>query len=192
MDEVEVDAEATPDSFDCSERRRSLTWRHLILPLLLGVPYVAAITWLDMACFFQIVPFYSYASVLALSAWLALHMILTRDRASQIVAVLALLWLFALPYVPWHDVKVFFIDANSLRRGMTVDEVEEIMAAYPVFGPYQSETSWRDLPDEPFVELREGSGSGRLEFHAGWPNSDETCYAVFAEGVVTETRAHKD
>ena len=112
-----------------------------IMALLSG-PYLAAISWLDAACFFELgtpLRWFVAAGYPGLALLGSLH--------GRAVAGVGLLWMLViLPQVRWNHAKSFYVDARRLELGMNAAEVREIMAPHLEVGrtyqPTSEEQEW--------------------------------------------------
>lgn len=134
-----------------AERRfelSSLAAHAATLLFLLCYFWVLVITALDSAPFYAVFPYRYF--VLGVSMVLLL-LVPGRDwRLKLGLFLIIAVWFSLLPRVSWHEESHFFINAGTLRKGMTGEQARERMR------PFQSTTS----PDGTELVFQPGPGSG--------------------------------
>jgi hypothetical protein len=81
----------------------------------------------DQQCLFEYLPRLIFgavaiATVLVFASWW--------PKAAAASAIFLGLWLAALYPIRWNHLKSFYIDSHSLRKGMPMDEVRQVMSPY--------------------------------------------------------------
>lgn len=109
--------------------------------------WVVVITALDFSLFYAVFPYRYFVA----AALLALFLLLPGRTWRLKLGLLLILafWFSVLPRVSWHDESNFFINAGTLRKGMTEEQVRKTMQ------PFISTAS----PDGEEITFRPASGS---------------------------------
>jgi hypothetical protein len=93
------------------------------------IAFVAIFLMADIAVFFAYIPY--SAAVIPAVVCLALFTNKESGKLSAICIVAFSAWvLFVLPRMRTSELKAFYVDAWSLKAGMTVDEVDAVMSQY--------------------------------------------------------------
>ncbi len=120
--------------------------------------WVVVITAIDASLFYAVFP-YRYFVAVALTLLLAL--VPGRSWRFKLGLLLILtVWFSVLPRVSWHAETNFFINAGSLRKGMTLDQAASRM--------------------RPF--LMTVSGDGRIVWFQPRPGAPDACIAELRRG----------
>jgi hypothetical protein len=177
------DVELDPEDRDIWSRTKTL--RYVLLAL---VSWVALSAFLVLDLFFSVSLYWQFVVIYA-AFWLlvgALLLVGSPRRDKLLVLGLVALVLFAVRFVDWNSRKPFLKDLDSIREGMTLELVDQIMAGYmreAGVGPLDPETQ-TELDAQ--GRILTGSVTYR-HTNEGWGNSDWGV-VIFEDGRVVQTR----
>ena len=120
--------------------------------------------------------------------WLLFFFVLRSNALSRSVLAVGLVWMvLVLPQVRWNHSKSFYIDAHRISRGMTTQEVREIMAPHQELGVYEplpGEADWLPSVDSYWEDTL-------VFFHCplGWTDH---CEVIFRRDRVARVNIVKD
>jgi hypothetical protein len=103
------------------------------LPTLLAVCGCAVFTWQDANGLWFLLPRlpFAFVLILVLVPWRSSE---RREPRRVIPLLLTVVWMLALPWIPTSEDKAFFLAAESLERGMSVEAVRARMKPFLELG----------------------------------------------------------
>jgi hypothetical protein len=122
--------------------------------------WVLVITAVDSSRFYATLPYRRFVTIALLVLVALLPGKLWRLKFGLLLIVIA--WFLILPRVSWHEESNFFINAGTIRKGMTIAEAREKM--------------------RPFLSVTSPDGT-QITFQPA-PNSVERCVVNLKDGKV--------
>jgi hypothetical protein len=128
--------------------------------------WVLVITVVDSSRFYATLPYRQFVTI----ALLVLVALLPGKnwRLKFGMLLIVVVWFSVLPRVSWHEESNFFINAGTIRKGMTIEEAREKM--------------------RPFLSVTSPDGA-RVTFQPA-PNSTERCVVELRTGKVRAVQLH--
>jgi hypothetical protein len=147
----------------------------------------------DADCLFEYLPRLGFGAVaigtvLVFASW--------RPKAAAASAIFLGLWLAVLYPIRWNHLKSFYIDSHSLREGMPMDEVRQVMSSYLEVG--RNYTPSGNIPPGIFgatmlgVPESKDEHDSRVLFIPSEADCADWCVVYPEGGVVKSVAIHPD
>jgi hypothetical protein len=160
---------------------------------LVVVFWMAVAALFDAGCLFEYLPRLGFGvvaigTVLILASW--------RPKAAAASAIFLGLWLAVLYPIRWNNLKSFYIDSHSLRKGMSMDEVRRVMSQY--LEVRRNYTPSGDIPSGIFgatmlgVSESQDEHDSRVLFIPSEAECADWCVVYPEGGVVKSVAIHPD
>jgi hypothetical protein len=155
--------------------------------------WTAVAAFFDADCLFEYLPRIGFGvvaitTVLVFAAWW--------PKAAAGSAIFLALWLAVLSPIRWNHLKSFYIDSHSLRKGMSMHEVRQVMSPYLEVG--RNYTPSGDIPPGIFgatmlgVDETQNEHESRVLFIPSEAFSADWCVVYPEDGIVKSVAIHPD